>query len=118
MTFSLKLRNAAKGCTNAEYKAAIQSIADSIDLRVKDLGADPTENNMIRLNGAWAVAARLLRNLPDEGSPSPSTGIYTFAAADERAHCFIAGQVCDGGVRRRVVLQELMGASYKVSKPN
>lgn len=70
----MRLREAARTCSNAQYKLALQMFADELSGRINVLYSDCTEANMIALNGTWANAARCLKDLSPEGTPDPTSG--------------------------------------------
>lgn len=74
MTFLKKLRDAAAGCSNVEYRDALRRHADNVSYWIAKLNLDPTEFNMQALNCAWAAADRFFNNIPPEGSPDPVSG--------------------------------------------
>lgn len=74
MTFLLQLRTAAVQCSNVDYRRALQLAADEISGRLTILQNEPTQDNMVALNGAWANAARMLREIPHGGAPDPMGG--------------------------------------------
>ena len=74
MTILLKLRNAAKDCSNKDYSKALRLQADEIAGRLTIVHHDPTDENMQSLNGVWSKASRLLKNIPPEGDPAPLGG--------------------------------------------
>jgi hypothetical protein len=69
-----KLYEAARECSNVDYRALLKSAADVLDTTITHFNDDPTENNLIALNCAWAYGHRLLINLPPEGTPAPLGG--------------------------------------------
>ena len=73
-TFLDKIRVAAMNCTNVNYRFALHNAADEVSGRLHVVAADPTEANMIDLNGAWAKAAALMRGVPPEGTHDPFSG--------------------------------------------
>jgi hypothetical protein len=74
MTFLLQLRDAAKDCSNVDYRAKLRQAADSVDVAIRKFAADSTQERMIDLNGAWSHAQRVLKNVPPEGEPAPVGG--------------------------------------------
>jgi hypothetical protein len=79
MSFLLQLRNAANGCSNIEYRAALKYAADELGGWVNIFYNNPSMGNMTALNGAWANATRMLKEMPPEGDPAPLGG-HTEAA--------------------------------------
>lgn len=75
VTFLLKLQTAAMQCSNVDYRRGLQLAADEVAGRIAMLYSDLTEDAMIHLNGAWARAAKMLKDTPPEGSASPFGGI-------------------------------------------
>ncbi len=74
-TLLSKLRDAARTCSNVDYRAVIQRTADDLQDAVRCLYHDgTTEANMRRVNGAWSNAVRILKDTPPEGSPAPLSG--------------------------------------------
>lgn len=74
ITFLKELRDAAKACSNIDYRALIKQSADSLQWAIAVFARDPTKQNMIDLNGAWANAAKILKEIPPEGDPAPLAG--------------------------------------------
>lgn len=74
MTFLLKIRTAAMQCSNVDYRQALQLAADELAGRISILYGEPTEDNMRALQGAWACATRLVKEIPPEGSTDPLGG--------------------------------------------
>lgn len=74
MTYLKTLRDAAMKCSNVEYRNVVRMSADILDAALTRLNSDPTEANMIALNGAWSCAAKILKNIPPEADPSPVGG--------------------------------------------
>ena len=74
MTYLKTLRDAAMACSNVDYRALVRRTADILDATLTRLHMDPTEENMIAVNGAWASAARALKNIPPEADPNPVGG--------------------------------------------
>lgn len=77
MTFLRKIRDAAKACSNIDYRGAMFLAADHLDTQISIFAHDPTEENMRYLVGKWANAARILKNMPLEGEPAPLSGAPT-----------------------------------------
>jgi hypothetical protein len=71
MTILKELRDAAMGCTNLEFKRGLLDLANAIQLAIAQLQYNPIEDNMITLNGLWARADWLLKNVPPEAAPTP-----------------------------------------------
>lgn len=74
MSILKQLRDAAMGCSNAQYRLALQMVADELSGRIAVLSDDPTAEAMLALNGTWANAVRLLKTLPAEGGNDPTSG--------------------------------------------
>ncbi len=77
MTYVKQLRDAAANCSNVEYRAVLKQAADKLEVAVLVLYEEATEDHMIALNGLWAHCAALLRYLPPEGTPDPTSGDTT-----------------------------------------
>lgn len=73
-TLLLKLRSAAQEVSDVTYRAAMRQGADELFTAVDALHQMPTDENMRTLQGCWAVAHRLLKNIPPEGTPAPLSG--------------------------------------------
>jgi hypothetical protein len=71
MTFLLKIREAAKGCSHIEHRNRLRWCADNIGFAIEDVYHNPTEDNMRLLNGLWAYGERALKEMPPEGTPAP-----------------------------------------------
>lgn len=70
-TFLLELRDAAKQCSNLQYRELLKTAADRIQFRLDQIFHEPTQENMVTLNGAWARAVAVLRDVPPEAEPTP-----------------------------------------------
>lgn len=70
----LQIREAARECSNMNYRLELHSAASAIQDAVKHLLIDVTEENLRALNGAWAHGVRVLKNVPPEGEPAPLAG--------------------------------------------
>lgn len=73
-SFLLELRDAAKGCSNIDYRALLRGAADNLEIDIEHFSNFPTTDALTVLNGSWAYAARVLSNLPAEGTPAPLAG--------------------------------------------
>lgn len=71
MNMLRELRDAAEQCSRLEYRVQLKDTAAHLQSAITRLGEDPTVLRMIELNGVWARAASLLKNLPDEADPQP-----------------------------------------------
>lgn len=65
---------AMRQCSNVEYSGAMKQISDNCLLWLETFYLHPTSENLKNLNGAWALATRLLKNTPPEGNPAPLSG--------------------------------------------
>lgn len=72
--FTLELRDAAQRCTHIDYRALIRIRADDLSVAIDQFCAYPNKHNMSALNGAWATAARVLKDMPPEGDDAPVSG--------------------------------------------
>lgn len=70
-TMPKKLRDAAQRCSRPEYAAELRRCADLLQHRLKGLSGCATDAHLRDVNGAWALAQRLLDNVPDEADPMP-----------------------------------------------
>lgn len=73
-TLTKQLRDAAKQCSNVDYRQTLRDAADQLEEAIDELFAEPTRDSMIALNGAWAYAERVLKNVPEEADPTPLSG--------------------------------------------
>lgn len=73
-SFVFKLREAAKNCSNAQFRILLRADADEFAARCGDFYVDPTEKNLGLLIGCWAKGKRTLREMPPEGTPAPVSG--------------------------------------------
>lgn len=71
MSKLLELRDAAKACSNVDYRFQLRSTADRLQAALGTLYTNPTDYNMTRVNCLWTSACRLLANVPPEGNPAP-----------------------------------------------
>lgn len=69
----LELREAAKQCSNVEYRVMLKNTADDIEHYINLVKEHPDNNTMMLLNCMWSQGERLLKNVPPEGSPAPVT---------------------------------------------
>jgi hypothetical protein len=74
MNFLKQLREAARTCSNVEYRDQLKAAADEVERAAYGFYMDICAARMVILNGAWANAVRILKNVPPEGDPSPVTG--------------------------------------------
>jgi hypothetical protein len=72
--FVKDLRDAAMACSNIEYRQELREQATALRQHIIRLEAFPSVDNMAALNGAWARATVLLKNVPPEGTPDPLSG--------------------------------------------
>lgn len=74
MELVLKLRTAAIKATSPEGRDTFHLFASNLERAITDFAMAPTENNLIALNGAWAIAERVAKTIPPEGDPAPLSG--------------------------------------------
>lgn len=75
MSKLLELREAAKVCSNVDYRFQLKNTADRLQAALGTLYTNPTDYNMTRVNCLWASAVRLLKNVPPEGDPAPVSDV-------------------------------------------
>ena len=71
-----QLSEASRLCSNVDYRETMKAAAHACALAAFEFTRDITEENLTRLNGAWAHAARVYANRPPEWDPAPLSG-YT-----------------------------------------
>lgn len=69
-----RLRDAAMLCSNVNYRATLHKTADLLGEVIIDFDQDATERSLRNLNSVWALAVRVLANVPDEAPPAPLAG--------------------------------------------
>ena len=74
MELVLKLRTAAIKATSMASRDTFHMFASTLERAITDFAMAPTENNLIELNGAWALAHRIAKLIPPEGDPAPMSG--------------------------------------------
>lgn len=73
-TLTFQLREAAKRCSNIDYRAQLRSAAAWLVEEAKNFWDNPARENLTALNGAWSHAERVLKNVPPEADPAPLSG--------------------------------------------
>jgi len=74
MTFLRKLREAARTCSNVDYRHQLHEAASRLAECVEAFSLDIDDESLRELNGAWAFADRVFKNMPPEGTPAPVSG--------------------------------------------
>ena len=74
MSFLLELREAAKQCSNLEYKKSLVDAGDRLHEAQLGFQLTGTTEAMTLLNCEWAYAVRVLKGIPPEASPDPFSG--------------------------------------------
>lgn len=74
MTLVKKLRDAAMECSNVEYRALLKASADDVEVAIRGVVVQPDDDCLRDLIGSWAVAHKVLKNIPPEGDPAPLSG--------------------------------------------
>jgi hypothetical protein len=74
MTFLKKLRDAAMQCSNVDYRALLRAEANLVQASIDMFAVMMDDDSLRHLNGAWASAHRVLKNMPPEGDPAPLGG--------------------------------------------
>lgn len=85
MIMCYELRQAAMQCANQPVRDRLFDTANALQIAIKVFGISPTEDNLIAVNGLWAVGQKLLKAF-DEDTPDPSNGgrlKITAASEDE-----------------------------------
>lgn len=73
-SFLLTLRGAAMQCSNQEYHMLLRTAADHVQRCTVEFSMMPSAANLRDLNGAWALAERIYKNVPPEAPPAPLSG--------------------------------------------
>ena len=84
-TFLLELRDQAKEEPNAVLRDELRYYADRIEDVTEDLFISPTPSNMVRLNGLWAHAQRLLMRSQEGAGPEGGGGAMRVDELEEAA---------------------------------
>lgn len=64
MNFLFDLREAARHCAQPEWAQLLRDAADELQRRIDALAADPTRDNAMWLQCAWAYAERVFKDAP------------------------------------------------------
>lgn len=74
MNLLAEIREVARVCVKPDVARALRAAADGLDEAITDLWADPTREAMVRLNGAWVYAQRVLAAAPPLGGDGAAGG--------------------------------------------
>lgn len=69
-----QMGEAARRCSNVDYRSAMFQAIGSTHSALSALYADPTQRHLIAVNCAWAHAARIYGSMPSEADPTPTSG--------------------------------------------
>lgn len=67
----MKLRSRAMLCSKPELRELLRKVADEFQVAMRQAYENPTEHNLMVLNGAFIHAYRVLKNVPPEAQPTP-----------------------------------------------
>jgi hypothetical protein len=70
----IEMGEAARRCSNIDYRATMRSALASCMAHAEQFRHSPSTDNLMRLNGAWAHATRVFKNVPPEATPAPTSG--------------------------------------------
>lgn len=73
MNMLFRLNEAARTCSDPILKDTLKQTAVSLTGAAKRLANDPTEDNMIALNGLWGFSHRILKRA-EQPDPAPTGG--------------------------------------------
>lgn len=73
-TFLLEIRDQAKSEASAILRDELRNYADLLAVAITMLDHFPTTSNMVRLNGLWARAQRLLMRSQEGAGPEGGGG--------------------------------------------
>lgn len=74
MRLEAELERVACSCSNIDYRGLMRRAAAELGRAVRAFMQEQTRDNMMILQGAWANAERILKNVPSEAPPAPLSG--------------------------------------------
>ena len=70
-----RIYDAYSQCSHPTYRMALKHAFDELWCAIEAFHEDPTDEELIHLNGMWAHSTRILAGTPPEaGTPDPTSG--------------------------------------------